>query len=62
MLKRNCINVHSNKQLALQIWRLLKVTTGWPYRSFLNFLKSFAKSPLLQVPCMPFSCLHENIL
>ena len=33
MLKRNSINAHSNTvtQLALQIWRLSKVRTAWPY-------------------------------
>ena len=33
MLKRNSFNVHSNtrKLLALQIWRLSKVTTGLLY-------------------------------
>ena len=34
MIKRNSknINVHSNtQQLSLQIWRLSKVRTGWPY-------------------------------
>ena len=33
--KRNSITVHSNTcQLALQIWRLSKVRTGWPYGWF----------------------------
>ena len=41
--KRNSITVHSNTcQLAVQIWRLSKVRTGWPYawvilKSFRNF-------------------------
>ena len=51
MLKRNSVNVHSNNrpQLALQIWRLPKVRTSWPYRSFWKFLNGFTKSPRLIV-------------
>ena len=52
MLKRNSINVHSNTwQLAVQIWRLSKVKTGWPGGCFGSFLNFFPKSPLL--PCIP---------
>ena len=34
MLKRNSTNIHSNtvQKLALQIWGLSKVRTGWPCR------------------------------
>ena len=50
-LKRNSVNVHSNNwpQLALQIWRLPKVITSWPYRWFWKFWNGFAKSPRLIV-------------
>ena len=47
MLKRNYINVHLNTgQLALRIWRLSKVSIGWPYRWFWKYFKRFpAKGP-----------------
>ena len=36
MLKSDSINVHSNTRqlLAVQIWRLSKVRTGWLYSDF----------------------------
>ena len=52
MLKRNCVNFHSNTRPPLellQIWRLSKVRTGCILGDFGNFLNGFAKSPRLIV-------------
>ena len=53
MLKRSSFNVHSNTRqlLALQIWRLSKVRTGWLYIKFWIFFHFLTKSALL--PCIP---------
>ena len=39
------------QQVALQIWHLSKVRTGWQNKWFGNFFEHFAKSPFL--PCIP---------
>ena len=51
VLRRNSINILSNTpQLALQIWCLSKVKTGWPFRWFWKvFSNVFAKSTRLIV-------------
>ena len=41
----------NTQQLALQIWHLSKVRTGWQNKWFGKFFEHFAKSPFL--PCIP---------